>query len=198
MVGGMSSAARILRKNPATRDLVRSLPRVAHQTAQRVSRRAGSGRPLTPSHCARILADTAVEVLSEAAQEAGRKDKLPVVVIDHNTHDELADNIWQAQAAGHPRVLTYVGDRAAAKLNRAAAIAGIPRLDSRDEYPFASTRQGGRRAWIGHIPGRQNSAQGGILSSFYKRYSPAGKPFRFRVAVINHPKGPVPPPPRRR
>jgi hypothetical protein len=68
LVGGMSSAARILRESQATRDLVRSLPNVAHRTAQRIGRRANSGRPITPTRCARILADTAVEVLSESAR----------------------------------------------------------------------------------------------------------------------------------
>lgn len=193
LIGGMSSAARILRESQATRDLVRSLPNVAHRTAQRIGRRANSGRPITPNRCARILADTAVEVLSEAALETGATSTLPEVVFDYNTHPLLADNVWQAQAAGHPRELTYIGDQAVARLNRQAAVAGIPRVLSRDEYPFASTVEGGGSAWIGHIPAWQNSAQGGILGGFYRRTNPTGCPFKFRVCVVNHPSGPVPP-----
>jgi hypothetical protein len=85
-----------------------------------------------------------------------------------------------------------MGDRAAAALNRGNATTGIPYILSRDEYPFASTYEGGVNAWIGHIPGQQNSAQGGMLSWFYRRWSPSRDPFTFRVTVTNHPKGAVP------
>ena len=192
MVGGMSNAARVLRESDATRDLARSLPKVAHRTAVRVARQASRGGTVTPSSCARILADTAVRVLSEAALETARPQGLPEIVFDYNTHRELADNIWHAQAAGRRRVLTYMGDQQLARLNRGAAVNGIPVILSRDEYPFASTRQGGGNAWIGHIPGRLNQSQGGMLRSFYRRWSPNGLPFRFRVTVVNHPRGPVP------
>jgi len=119
---------------------------------------------------------------------------LPVFVVDwaNPEHQNLADNIWQALAAGHPSQLDYMGDRAAAALNRGASTYGIPRILSRDEYPFASTLQGGGGAWIGHIPASENSAQGGMLSQFYRRNSPNGDPFTFRVTVINHPRGPTP------
>ena len=117
---------------------------------------------------------------------------MPEVVFDYATHPELADNIWQAQAAGHPKELTYMGNRALAAVNRGEATNGIPHILSRDEYPFASTSEGGAGAWMGHIPGRLNSAQGGILSGFYRRWSPFGSSFTFRVRVINHPRGPVP------
>jgi Pput_2613-like deaminase len=67
MVGGISGAARILRKNQATRDLVRSLPNVAHRTALEVGHRAARGQAVSPSTCSRILANTAVRVLSKKA-----------------------------------------------------------------------------------------------------------------------------------
>lgn len=190
---GMATAARVLRQSPDTRDLVRSLPAVAHTTARRVGRRTQTGQAVSAGDCTRLLADTAVRVLGKAALENAGRPHLPVLTFDWNTHCRLADNIWHAQAAGHPDELTYIGDRAAARRNRAAAIAGIPPLNSRDEYPFASTCEGGRRAWIGHIPAAQNSAQGGILSNFYRRHSQGGRPFTFRVSVVNHPRGPVPP-----
>jgi hypothetical protein len=66
MVGGISCAARILRKDEATRNLVRLLPNVAHRTALQVGQRASRGQPVSPNTCARILAETAVKVLREA------------------------------------------------------------------------------------------------------------------------------------
>ena len=129
--------------------------------------------------------------------------RYPELVIDWRVYPKLADNIWHAQMAGHPKVLTYNGpDLTIRRAQRKAAMHyehhgqtfEIPHILSRDEYPFASTVQGGGGAWIGHIPGRLNSSQGGILRNFYRQSSPTGLPFTFRVSVINHPRGPVPPP----
>ena len=119
---------------------------------------------------------------------------VPVLTFDYRTHPELADNIWHAQMAGHPQVLT--AGNALNDINRRAALSGIPRILSRDEYPFAFTREGGGASWIGHIPLSQQWAQGGIISIFIRRHSiRAGD--RFRVVVVNHPQGPVTRPPSR-
>ena len=89
-------------------------------------------------------------------------------------------------AGGYSPKLTYAGDQALARLNRADATRGIPRLLSRDEYPFASTLEGGRSTWIGHIPASQNSSQGGLLGGFYRRYG-MRRGDQFTVKVVNHP-----------
>lgn len=108
-------------------------------------------------------------------------DDLPTVEFSASKYPELADNIRNAQLAGHPDVLTYGGDVAA---NRAAALRGVPNIPplSRDEYPFASTLEGGEGSWVGHIPKSQQNAQGAILKNFYKanRIRPGD---RFRVVV---------------
>ena len=115
---------------------------------------------------------------------------IPELVFDYNKHPELADNIWHAQKAGHPSILTR-GNTAAA--NRAAALTDIPEVTpgslSRDEYPFASTVEGGPGAWVGHVPIPQQWSQAGLLGSFIRRHRiPVGG--QFRVRVINHPGGP--------
>ena len=134
----------------------------------------------------------------------------PVLVFDYKNKplQELADNIWQAQKAGHPKILTYCGPLLNATgdsirtLNRKQAMryeAGgaqyrIPLILSRDEYPFACTVEGGGGSWIGHIPPRQNSAQGGLLASFIRANGIVpvpGERSKFEVRVINHPGGPV-------
>ena len=94
---------------------------------------------------------------------------VPVLTFDYRSHPELADNIWHAQMAGHPQVLT--AGNALNDINRRGALSGIPRILSRDEYPFAFTQEGGGASWIGHIPLSQQWAQGGIISIFIRRHS---------------------------
>ena len=126
----------------------------------------------------------------------------PELVIDYKLHPNLADNIWHAQMAGWPRLLTYNGpDQTETKENRHSAMRfeheganyRIPQVLSRDEYPFACTNEGGG-VHVGHIPAWQNSAQGGLISAFLRRHQVTGNRgelSKFLVTVINHPGGPV-------
>jgi hypothetical protein len=135
----------------------------------------------------------------------------PVLDIDWSRNKELADNIWNAQMACCPMVLTYCGP-ALGKGNRKDAMhfdldgirQEILHILSRDEYPFACTLEGGRASWVGHIPAKQNSSQGGLIASFIRangiqpcdRNDPKSvERAKFVVRVINHPNGPVVPPP---
>jgi hypothetical protein len=116
------------------------------------------------------------------------KQPPPTVAFDFLKTPELADNIWQAQKAGHPEVLTR-GPVGIDSINRPLALEGVPEILSRDEYPFASTLEGGAGAWVGHVPPAQNSSQGGILMNFYRKFGI--KPGdQFQVEVTNHPGGP--------
>ena len=129
--------------------------------------------------------------------------RYPELVIDWKEYPQLADNIWHAQMAGWPCVLTYNGpDLALRRAQRTSAMhfdhSGyryeIPRILSRDEYPFACSVEGGH-GWVGHIPGRENSAQGGLIASFLSRekiVAGCGERSKFVVTVINHPRGAVP------
>jgi hypothetical protein len=126
----------------------------------------------------------------------------PELIIDWRDYRSLADNIWQAQMAGWPQVLTYNGPdltirraqrRAAMHYQHDQRIYEIPHILSRDEYPFACTVEGGA-GWVGHIPGVENSAQGGLIAAFLRRHNIVagrGELSKFRVKVINHPRGPV-------
>jgi hypothetical protein len=120
---------------------------------------------------------------------------IPVLTFRWQTHPLLAENIWHAQAAGHPRILTYNGpDVTLRRWMRAAALhfddegirREIPRILSRDEYPFACTVEGGPGAWVGHIPGRENCAQGGLIAAFLARngiVANRGEESKFEVRV---------------
>ncbi len=117
----------------------------------------------------------------------------PVLIIDYLKYPNLAENIWQAQKAGHPRILTYGSNK---KDNRKGAMHyevdflryEIPHLASRDEYPFACCTEGGSSSWVGHVPPRENSAQGGLITGFLKKYAMLpnqGEKSKFEVKVIN-------------
>ncbi len=90
--------------------------------------------------------------------------------ISASKYPELAENILNAQRAGHPDVLTHGGE-AVINANRNAALHQpyrdfVPNIGgglSRDEYPFASSLQGGGGSWVGHIPVSQQQAQGGLI-----------------------------------
>lgn|SRR5262245_30411576 len=109
----------------------------------------------------------------------------------------LVDNVWHAQMAGCPKILTYSGPHLSRSTRSAAmhfelggAVETIPPILSRDEYPFACTQEGGSWSFVGHVPGHQNSVQGGKIAAFVRQnnISPGS---RFIVRVLNHPRGPV-------
>lgn len=130
---------------------------------------------------------------ADESPEEGGSQQPPVVTFDYTQYPQLADNIWQAQQAGYPTVLHYNGGSPLNGENRSNAlfehnqngVQGPPGFN-RDEYPFATTFEGGAGAWVGWIPWQQNAAQGGILNSFYN-LNQLGISDPFGVAVINHP-----------
>ncbi len=143
----------------------------------------------------------------------------PVLEFDWKLLPNIADNIWQAQMAGWERVLTYRGplptedSREIRKQTMMYEVGGqtyqIPTfpkgtpnaaVNSRDEYPFACTVEGAsmsgsRQPWVGSVPPRENSIQGGMIAAFIKKnnITATGDNRRFEVRVINHPRGPVRP-----
>jgi len=131
------------------------------------------------------VGELGIAVHNKAMQIAPVGRALPELVIDGQKYPELAQNIWHAQEAGHPDVLTAGGNRVA---NRTDALRDVPRIPalSRDEYPFASAREGGEGSWVGHIPPAQQHAQGGLIKNFIdrNRLQPGDQ---YRVRVINYP-----------
>jgi RHS repeat-associated protein len=97
----------------------------------------------------------------------------------------IADNIEKAIADGQPSVLTRLTDRRAIDRNRRNALRGRAPAGhgySRDEYPFASSYQGGRGARVADVPGWQNDQQGFMMREFYRNYAIAdGDSYRVRV-----------------
>ena len=94
-------------------------------------------------------------------------------------------NMRNAIRLGRPRRLNRTTNRSQIRRNRRNS--GCRRLRRRrgyncDEYPFASTFQGGRGAVVRLVPRRENAIQGAVLGNFYRRYR-IGHGGCFRVAV---------------
>ncbi len=118
------------------------------------------------------------------------KAALPELRISASKYPKLAENIFHAQKAGHPSVLTHGGEAVSAANRRAALHQPyrdfVPNVGgglTRDEYPFASAREGGAGAWVGHIPASQNSGGGQLLSNFIQanKITPGSK---YRVVIV--------------
>jgi N-acetylmuramoyl-L-alanine amidase/Deoxyribonuclease NucA/NucB len=123
----------------------------------------------------------------------------PVMKVDWLIYRDLADNIWQAQMAGHPKLLTYNGKssstrRAAMRYEVGPTSGRVPIVRpeefDRDEYPFACTAEGGHASFIGHVSRSKNRAAGRLMSSFFlQNNTQVGS--KFFVWVSNHPMGRV-------
>jgi hypothetical protein len=68
LIRGISNVAQRLRSNPATQQLVRTLPTVARNTVGALARQVGQGRPVTPQTAVRTLAQQTARVLSSPQQ----------------------------------------------------------------------------------------------------------------------------------
>ena len=111
------------------------------------------------------------EVLNRPAYwEFDVAQNLPVLVIKSEKMPNIAAHIKQAQANGKASTLTRITDKAQIDANREAACGRFVRQGNLecDEYPFASTREGGSGASTRGVPPREQRVQGGTMSSFYR------------------------------
>jgi len=76
----------------------------------------------------------------------------PKLIIDSARMPNIANNIRNAQANGAPRLLTRTQNPAIMSANRQAACASFCGQGSPDEYPFASTYEGGAGAFVSGVP----------------------------------------------
>lgn len=123
---------------------------------------------------------------------------LPIMLYDYRELPETSENIWHAQMAGWPRILTYDGRTSLSDENyvfegsadRRKRIAqkrrdnledvdagdmGRFRIPSsmavwRDEYPFASTVENAGSTWVGGADAEEQREQAKLISRFYSKY----------------------------
>ncbi|MFJ2134392.1 NucA/NucB deoxyribonuclease domain-containing protein [Streptomyces sp. NPDC087845] len=102
---------------------------------------------------------------------AGEATAMPVHTIDRARFPDVASNFDDAIANGNSPIVNRLTGRANIRSNRNAAQAGLPRPDSLgtdvnggllswEEYPFASTAQGGAGATTRLINRTQNTTHG--------------------------------------
>ncbi|KAB8315500.1 hypothetical protein SD81_029315 [Tolypothrix campylonemoides VB511288] len=120
-------------------------------------------------------------------QASVRAQTPPVVFFLRATLPNIADHIATAQSRGYPNILSRTTDSGRISRNRREAcrnfVPGPAPNTSCDEYPFASTYEGGAGASIRAVPPREQNVQGGILSSFYRQNNiPDRGPFQVVVS----------------
>jgi RHS repeat-associated protein len=149
-----------------------------------------------------VIGVTAVGVLGVAAYQHFHNDSSepssdaspappPKIIIDGSQHPESAQHAAEAQAAGHPKVVTI--NRPGAKGNRRAAQKGSQKQAGKhvDEYPPAVTQEGGAGASTKSIPGSDNSGAGASMGNQMRPY-PDGT--QVEIVPTNVPNPPPPPP----
>lgn len=113
------------------------------------------------------------------------ESELPTIAFSKAQTPGIADNIEAAFAEGHPSVLNRLEGRDLIRAQRADALARQARPPSGyslDEFPFASSQQGGAGARVAQVPVTEQNIQGGMLSSFYQKYGIThGDPFQVIV-----------------
>lgn len=96
---------------------------------------------------------------------------IPTIVFTTADFPNIAPHIKNAQTKlGKPRKLNRLTDPSKIRKNRREACAAFKGPDTCDEYPFASTYQGGKGAAITSVPSAEQSKQGGFLGGFYRKH----------------------------
>ncbi|WP_193199654.1 NucA/NucB deoxyribonuclease domain-containing protein [Nostoc sp. MG11] len=138
-----------------------------------------------------LVASFVVSLLSPSLfglPQAGLKaQSLPTITFSRSRIPNIASHIATAQARGYPSILTRTTISAEIDQNRREAcrnfISQPPNNTSCDEYPFASSREGGAGSSIRAVPPTEQNIQGGIISSFYRNNSIRnGSRFRVRIS----------------
>ncbi|MDA1361624.1 NucA/NucB deoxyribonuclease domain-containing protein [Glycomyces luteolus] len=109
---------------------------------------------------------------------AGSYDKR--ILIDPKKYPESAKHIRGAQKKGYPRILTKDSSKSKNRRRRNLSLFRVPirRGKDRDEYPFASTQEGGHGASIKYLDPSDNTGAGSSL-----RHQWSGLPNGSRIWV---------------
>ncbi|MEV6816911.1 NucA/NucB deoxyribonuclease domain-containing protein, partial [Micromonospora sp. NPDC051296] len=121
------------------------------------------------------------------AEARTRTREVPVLIIDANIMPNIARNIQAAiEDEKMPHILNRNMDPAWITANRILACGRFQGTGSCDEYPFASSMQGGLGSRVAGVPRLENNIQGGVIGAFYAKHRlKHGEPYL--VQVINLP-----------
>jgi hypothetical protein len=118
---------------------------------------------------------------SGSSSRSSPSNKPTVVTVSKSRHPESAQHIQDAQAAGHPKVLTV--NRGGANANRAESLRDVkpqPGKD-RDEYPPAMFKEGGKGASVRHIDPADNRGAGSCVGAQCRKLQDGDK---VRIKVV--------------
>lgn len=123
-----------------------------------------------------IIAEKVRQLLNQARiifrRTFGNNSSLPIKIVPmpKSFIPEVATHVEDAQTMfGKPMILTRVASHIA-KVNRRSAVGTRGRAPSGrswDEYPFASSAQGGALSSVRDVPSGENFLQGGIIAGAY-------------------------------
>lgn len=85
LIRGLTAATSILRQNPATRSLVRTIPTVVHHTATSMNRQLLQGMPVTPQTAMKSLSKAMHRILgsAEQSQQAFKRSQAAIQRYSH-------------------------------------------------------------------------------------------------------------------
>ncbi len=99
-----------------------------------------------------------------------KKKRLNVHFVFQAKTPQIYQNTLEAFRSGKPTTLHYDSDKTRQKQRRKEALEGHPKREDgteRDEYPYASTFEGGKGAVVADVPKTEQRIQGGHLSVLY-------------------------------
>jgi hypothetical protein len=108
LIRGVANVTRVLRSNPATRQLVRAVPNIVQRTAASMAQQASQGRPVTPTKAVQTLARQTASVIgspqrcSHALQRSRALDRQ-----HHRTVGPVASAVTPRGAALAKRRASY-------------------------------------------------------------------------------------------
>ena len=108
---------------------------------------------------------------------------VPALEISKSAGPEVARALEEAIQQGQPTLLQRTTDKSIIRQNRAEATRGWDYTKgSPDEFPYASTMQGGKGATVNGVSTLAQNKQGGRLRGFYRRENIQNGDF-FRVKL---------------
>jgi hypothetical protein len=170
---GLTAASVIEAKTHASGNLIAATGQAAGDALDEASVAAQGAA--AAAEAALVMQYQSIQDVIRAAKQALNKlgntlKNLKVVPISTTLMPNVASHISRAQSMGKPGYLTRVA-APQARINRRLAIgklgsAGLNK--SWDEYPFASSLQGGIGASVAPVPTTENLIQGGVIGICYQ------------------------------
>ncbi len=101
----------------------------------------------------------------------GRNEYKAIHFVREDDTPQIYNLTLRAFQSGKPEVLHYDSDQDRRDERREQALKNTPYIKgvSRDQYPYASTEEGGEGAIVDYVPKTENNKQGGQLSALYSR-----------------------------